>query len=932
LALLAVLAAAGEQGATRDQAVGILWPETDQERARHALSQTLYSLRRDLGANVVLTTPLLRLDPSRITSDVADFRAAVAAKRWSDAAALCSAPFLEGFYLADAPEFERWVEAERGALATDAIRALELSARACTQAGRLDEAAEYWRRLTRLDPHDSRVAAAYMEALAALGDRAAAIAHGRAHGDVLRRELEMAPSGQVERLMTQLRVAPVDPPSPPPAMPTGEPAADAQRQPTRTTVRGSALPRAAFLGVGIVVLAAASMIAWRVANAPRRDGTLPVLAVGRIRNLAASDAAAPGAVLSEMFATSLGRVDELQVVANSRMLELTPPGADTSRRTFTDAARRAGATQLAEGELIPLGGEQLRLEVRRVDVDRGVVRGGYRVSGSDPFALVDSVTALIAADLRVAPPAGSSAAVSTRSPVAYRFYEEGLRALYLYDANAASRLLKSAVREDSTFPAAMYYAWRSARILGDPEREILASKAVALASRASPRDRLLILTHVGAERGDLRSIAAAETLATRYPRDPEALVRAAEVVPQMSRAIELLDRSIAIDSAATPGAAALCRLCDALTVLEGRYAWADSAAAVERTLTRWRALRPNDATPWGIYADWLLGYGRRSEAERALRRYEALGGSLGNTYLARLTQHLRLDDLDAVDRDCDDGLATRDTTEFLRYRWFCVIGLRMEGRYREALALARENRAPRSKVVRHGPGPEPYQGAILDMTMGRWTEAVDGFLALARSIPDTTQAMEGVRVRNRAWLLTLAATAAMSGGDTTRARRWADSIEIVGHRSLFARDPLLHHFVRGLLHAREGNDEAAVRAFRAAISSPTFGYTRINYELGKRLLALGRPNEGIPLVQAALHGGIEGSGLYVTRTELHELLARLFDANHQADSATVHYRTVARAWRNADTILQPRYAAARQWLAAQGSVARVGRRTPWTAR
>jgi len=125
---------------------------------------------------------------------------------------------------------------------------------------------------------------------------------------------------------------------------------------------------------------------------------------------------------------------------------------------------------------------------------------------------------------------------------------------------------------------------------------------------------------------------------------------------------------------------------------------------------------------------------------------------------------------------------------------------------------------------------------------------------------------------------------------------------------------LLHHFVRGLLHSRAHQDEAAFREFRAAISSPAFGYTRINYEIGETALTLKRPREAIPLLQAALRGGIEGAGFYITRTELHEMLARLFDANQQRDSAAVHYAVVERAWRSADPFLKPRYEAARQRL------------------
>ena len=288
-----------------------------------------------------------------------------------------------------------------------------------------------------------------------------------------------------------------------------------------------------------------------VAIAPAR----PVLAVGRIRDLVAPDSAAVSSVLSEMLATSLSRLTDLPVVANSRMLELTSPSADTSRTALTDAARRAGATEIIEGELIPLPDRQLRLQIRRVDMARGLVRRGYRISGSDRVALFDSVTALVAADFRMDAPSGSLAEVTTRSPIAYRFYEEGLRAFYLSDLSAARRLFQSAIREDSTFAMATYYAWRVALGNEDPSTSSLATRAVALASHSSPRDRLLILTHVGSARADRRAIATAETLATKYGRDPEALLVAAGVIEDPVRAVELLNRAVALDSAANRASA-----------------------------------------------------------------------------------------------------------------------------------------------------------------------------------------------------------------------------------------------------------------------------------------------------------------------------------------------------------------------------------------
>ena len=74
----------------------------------------------------------------------------------------------------------------------------------------------------------------------------------------------------------------------------------------------------------------------------------------------------------------------------------------------------------------------------------------------------------------------------------------------------------------------------------------------------------------------------------------------------------------------------------------------------------------------------------------------------------------------------------------------------------------------------------------------------------------------------------------------------------------------------------------------------------MNLELARVLLRLDRPAEAVSILQPALRGEIDASNLYVTRTELHELLAESFARAGQADSAAAHYRAVVKAWRRAD--------------------------------
>ena len=896
-----MLAAAGAKGLSRDRVLSVLWAESDSERARHALSQTVYGLHRALGAEIVLSTPELRLDSQRISSDVDAFRAAVRDKRWSDAAALYAGPFLDGFYLAEAPDFERWTETERTALSSEGIRAISAVATESSKRGDA-AAAEHWRRLTLLDPLNPRFAASYMEALAAQGNRTAALAHGKAHGALLRGEFEAEPDPRVERLMARLR-------TPAPLVISSEHVA-LKTEGTPSTQPPARRPRA-MAGAGLVaLLAITGFIGWRSARAREPRG--PVLAVGTIRDLVAPESASVGAVLSEMLATSLGRISDLRVIANSRMLELTPRGADTSRTARADAARRAGATELIEGELLPIADRRLRLEIRRVDLRRGVVQRGYRLIGDDRIALFDSVTNLIAGDFRMQAPTGSLGEVSTRSPIAYRFYEEGLRAFYQFDPAAAKRLFDAAIRDDSTFAMAAYYGWRAAVLLADSSAARLSQLSLRMAPRAALRDRLLIITHVSWSLNEPRALPTGDSLAALYPNDPEALIRSAEVTRGLASAVRLLNQSIAIDSAASISPSALCRMCEAMHQLADRYRWADSMPEAERTLRRWITLRPSDFMPWGVLADLYFGMGRPAAADAATRRYDALGGSRSQLQRDDLFHRIQADDLDRALTSCHDGLVDSDRATFIEYRWLCTIALRAAGRYQDARALNQEGRVPGTSVVRRNVGVDDFHAALLDLEMGHPGLAVDRFRGMYHLGADSLRVAAGVRARVTTWALTLSATAAVAAGDTARARLLADSIEIVGRRSLYQRDPVLHHFIRGLLLARAGHAEAAVSEYRSAIWSPTYGYTRVNLELGNTLLALGRPSEGIGVVRAALHGGIDGSNLYVTRTELHELLARLFDAAQQRDSATAHYAVVERAWRHADPSFQARYNAAAQ--------------------
>ncbi|HEX5386996.1 MAG TPA: BTAD domain-containing putative transcriptional regulator, partial [Gemmatimonadales bacterium] len=170
LALLALLAVGGDRGVSRDKLLAYLWPEAEAERAAHRLTQALYALRRATGADALfLGSGDLRLNPELVSTDVAEFHTARHAGDLARAAALYGGPFLDGFFLSGAPEFERWADNERTGLARDYGETLETLAAEAAAREDHRSAADWWRRLADHEPLNSRVTVHLMYALAAAG-------------------------------------------------------------------------------------------------------------------------------------------------------------------------------------------------------------------------------------------------------------------------------------------------------------------------------------------------------------------------------------------------------------------------------------------------------------------------------------------------------------------------------------------------------------------------------------------------------------------------------------------------------------------------------------------------------------------------------------------------------------------------------------------
>lgn len=206
LAVMALLAAARGRPIGRERVVALLWPDANPADGRHSLVESLSVIRRELGMDpFTCVGDEVALDPDLLPSDLNAFWQAAAARDAEAASALYAGPFLDGFAVRDASEFDRWAEETRAVLAAEFARVLEEDAEECERRGNYEGAVRAWRRLAAHERYSTRAALRLAQALERTGDAAAAAQHLSVHECLLREELEIAAPPELVDARERLR-------------------------------------------------------------------------------------------------------------------------------------------------------------------------------------------------------------------------------------------------------------------------------------------------------------------------------------------------------------------------------------------------------------------------------------------------------------------------------------------------------------------------------------------------------------------------------------------------------------------------------------------------------------------------------------------------------------------------------------------------------
>jgi DNA-binding SARP family transcriptional activator/tetratricopeptide (TPR) repeat protein len=597
IGLLSVLVVAGDGGMTRDKLAGLFWPDFEQKRARHSVTQALYTARKAAGhEDLFEANEDVRLNFARIGSDLREFEDRLSQGDDEGAVELYRGPFLDGFYLRS-PEFDMWLTQERTRIEALAISALDRLINRFENEGDIAKALVYARRKATLRPTDGNAVIYVMRLLSATGDRPAALEEARRYAAILREHYDMAPDSAVVDFTKEILAEGPDEvlpdivrtgrltPSPAKVFSAAEPSTRSSKR-TRSWLGPVALV--------VVLLAVTGILLQReqrsgpVVLTPLEQRTM--IAPFRV-NTSDAQLGYLSDGLIELLATRLADDSADRAMDAGAMIRAWRGARISSTNNGLDVilpvAAKLNAKRIVVGSVVGIP-SRISISASVVDVatQRALAQANVEGSTDTLAALVDGLARRLL--LAQSEPDEALADRMTESLPALRDYLRGTAAYARGDYALSETFYGNALKRDSAFALAAIKLGMAAGRMADFEAQRIAfDQAWRTQTNLGSKDRAFILAQLGPRYplpSPLRDVIAAWNRAARLaPERPEVWTglamalqefRTTQHVGDSDAIIAALSRAIELDPAYVSANVLFRRLTGDYT--DQRTAWRDS--------------------------------------------------------------------------------------------------------------------------------------------------------------------------------------------------------------------------------------------------------------------------------------------------------------------------------------------------------------------
>jgi DNA-binding transcriptional activator of the SARP family len=345
----------------RDLILSTFWPDSDQSRARSSLRSALHTLRGHLPDGLIRTRgdEEISLDPDLIDTDVASMVEDFESNRFSESLNKYEGEFLSGFFIADSPAFEKWLDAERSRYLTVAKRSASEVSRQKETLGDLAGAVDAARRAYELDSNDEAAARRWIALLDRSGDRAQAFAVYERFRNHMSEHFGIRPSAETVALMDAVRTR------------HEANGTEMENAPPQRRQQATPLTRQRWIfSASAIVIAAVALLLFKPGTRPAGGSesarSLVVLPMQNASGDANLDYVAAG--MAEDVARRLDRMGGIRIRSGARS-----EWASSVRNNLPLIGKEMGSATLVRTSLQKLG-DSLEVHTEVVDAPTGGVR------------------------------------------------------------------------------------------------------------------------------------------------------------------------------------------------------------------------------------------------------------------------------------------------------------------------------------------------------------------------------------------------------------------------------------------------------------------------------------------------------------------------------------------------------------------------------